>query len=118
MPFEKSITILYSDDIERSIRYYTDCLGFEQSWKWDDPPTFGVMAKKDVEIFFCKQGQGHPGTWLCIVLDDVDAYYEGIRDKGATILSLPESMEWNMRAMLVKDPDGHVIRFGNRIECG
>lgn len=117
MKLEKSITILYSIDIPRSLAYYTEKLGFEQKWEWDSPPTFGGVAKDDVEIFFCERNQGHPGTWLCIVLDNVDEYYESIKEKGANIIALPESKEWNMREMLVQDPDGHIIRFGNRIEC-
>ncbi|WP_276503241.1 glyoxalase superfamily protein [Terrimonas pollutisoli] len=117
MKLEKSITILYSTDIKRSLAYYTEKLGFDDKWEWDCPPTFGGVVKDDVEIFFCEKDQGHPGTWLCIVLDSVDEYYESIKDKGANIIALPESKEWNMREMLIKDPDGHIIRFGNRIEC-
>ena len=25
--------------------------------------------------------------------------------------------KWNIGEMLVQDPDGHIIRFGHRIEC-
>ena len=117
MKFEKAITILYSTDISRSIKYYTEILGFEQHWEWDNPPTFGGISRNDVEIFFCRDGQGHPGTWLSIMLDDVDAYYENIKAKGAKIAAAPQSMEWNTREMLVEDPDGHMIRFGHRIDC-
>ena len=70
-----------------------------------------------MEIFFCLDGQGSPGTWFAIIVDDVDAYYNIIKEKGAKILSKPESKEWNMREMLVEDPDGHIIRFGHRIDC-
>jgi uncharacterized glyoxalase superfamily protein PhnB len=52
-----------------------------------------------------------------VVVDNVDEYYESIKDKGAKIVALPESKEWNMREMLVEDLDGHIIRFGHRIEC-
>ena len=117
MKFEKSNPILYSADVKRSIQYYTEILGFEDSWEWGDPTDFGGIVKDNVEIFFCLNGQGSKGTWLAIIMDDVDAYYRFIKDKGAKILSEPRSMEWNMREMLVEDPDGHIIRFGNRIEC-
>jgi catechol 2,3-dioxygenase-like lactoylglutathione lyase family enzyme len=115
--FEKSVTILYSRDVTRSIAYYTEKLGFDQSWEWDTPATFGGISKGTVEVFFCKENQGNPGTWLCIILDDVDAYYNAIREKGAKIVAAPESKEWSMREMLVEDPDGHIIRFGHRIDC-
>lgn len=117
MKFEKSITILYSTDISASIAYYTEKLGFAGKWEWDSPATFGGIWRDDVEIFFCKEGQGHPGTWLSIVVDNVDDYYESIKDNGAKIITQPEDKEWNMKEMLVEDPDGHIIRFGNRIEC-
>jgi catechol 2,3-dioxygenase-like lactoylglutathione lyase family enzyme len=114
---ESLIPILYSDDIRRSIAYYTGILGFPDKWEWEDPPTFGGVNWGDVRIFFCKQDQGHPGTWICINVENVDEYHTTIREKGAVILSPPEDKPWFMREMLVRDPDGHVIRFGHGIDC-
>ena len=117
MKFEKSNPILFSRDIKKSLQYYTMVLGFEDSWEWGDPVDFGGVVKDDVEIFFCLNGQGNQGTWLAIIVEDVDVYYEMIKGRGANIIATPESHEWNMREMLVQDPDGHMIRFGHRIEC-
>jgi catechol 2,3-dioxygenase-like lactoylglutathione lyase family enzyme len=116
MKFESLIPILYSSDIERSIEYYIEKLAFEKKWIWDDEKTFGGASKDCVELFFCKLDQGNPGTWLAINVDDIDEYYNIIKSKGATILSPPEDKPWNMREMLIRDPDGHIIRFGKRIE--
>lgn len=117
MKFLKSVTVLYSEDIGRSLDYYMDVLGFKDQWTWGDPPDFAGISKDEVEIFFCLRGQGSPGTWLSIMVDDVDEYYESIRSKGAKILASPETYEWNMREMLVEDPDGHKIRFGHSTDC-
>jgi len=54
---------------------------------------------------------------LCINVDNVDEYYEDINARGADILAAPADKEWGMREMLVKAPDGHIIRFGHLIEC-
>lgn len=115
--FEKSNPILFSSDVKRSLKYYTETLGFDDAWEWGDPVDFGGVAKDNVEIFFCLNGQGHPGTWLALLVVDVDAYYESIKNKGAKIISPPKSMEFNIREMLIEDPDGHIIRFGHRINC-
>jgi len=117
MKFEKTITILYCEDIVKSLNYYIEKLGFDQKWEWDTPPTFGGVYKDEVEIFFSEKGQGNPGTWLCVMVDDVDKYYESIKDKGAKIVAVPESKEWNIREMMIEDPDGHILRFGHRIDC-
>ena len=112
MIFKNAVPILYSSDVLKSLTYYVEILGFESSWDWGNPPTFGGVSKDSVEIFFCEKGQGNPGTWLSVMVDNVDEFYETIKARGAKILAAPESMEWGMREMLVEDPDGHKIRFG------
>ena len=115
MIFRHSVPILFSSDVRKSIEYYTEVLGFDSKWEWDDPPSFGGVSKNGVEIFFCKDGQGHPGTWMAIMVDDVDQYHEIIKSKGAEILSPPEDKEWHLREMLVQDPDQHILRFGEHV---
>ena len=116
MKMEKVIPILYSANVADSLTYYTTVLDFESKWGWEDPPTFGGVCKDSVEVFFCEKGQGNPGTWLSIFVDNVDEYYERIKGRGAKIIFPPQNMEWNVREMLVEDPDGHRIRFGHGIE--
>lgn len=117
MKIESVFPILYSDDVRRSIAFYTDVLGFPESWSWDEEPTFGGVVNGDFSIFFCKGGQGHKGTWLALNVDDVDKFYELIKDKNAEISGPPEDKPWFMREMLVKDPDGHILRVGQNINC-
>jgi len=113
MKFHHVTPILYSRNVIDSIRYYTEVLGFENSWNWGTPPTFGGVSKNGTEIFFCENCQGNPGTWLSIFVDNADELYQTIKAKGAKILSAPKTMEWGVREMLVEDPDGHKIRFGH-----
>ena len=112
MIFQHSVPILYSSDVRRSIQYYTEVLGFDRHWTWDDTPSFGSVSKDHVQVFFCKDGQGHPGTWMSIMVNDIDGLHERIVSKGGEVVSPPENKEWGLREMLVKDPDGHFIRFG------
>ena len=116
MAFEGVVPILYSADVVRSLTYYVEQLAFDDKWEWDHPTTFGGVSKDCVRLFFCLKDQGNPGTWVAINVDNVDEYYETIKARGAKILSPPGDKEWNMREMLVEDPDGHVIRFGHGIE--
>ena len=131
MKFEKAVPILYSTDVSRSISYFVEQLKFENKWEWDNPPTFGGVARDNVEIFFCKDYQGQPSTWLSVMVDNVDEYFELVKESGAkilsepnskkllgnTIISEPDSKEWNIREMLIECPDGHIIRFGHNTDC-
>ena len=108
--------ILYVKDFLQAKKYYAEKLLFDLLWEWDSPPTFGCVRLDKVEIFFCEGGQGKPGTWLCIFMDDVDSYYERIKKLGAEIiLGPPRDQPWGMREIHVRDPNQHVIRFGQGI---
>ncbi len=112
MQFRKVVPILYASNVLRSLDYYTQVLGFEHRWDWGEPPGFGGVWKDTVEVYFCERGQGSPGTWLTIQVEEVDAYHDAIKSRGANVLVPPVNREWGMREMLVQDPDAHMIRFG------
>jgi predicted enzyme related to lactoylglutathione lyase len=107
--------IFYVRDFDEAMRYYTEKLLFRKLWDWGEPPTFGAVALDKVEIFFCEGGQGNPGTWLSIFMEDVDWYFERIKALGAEVIEPPENYPWGMREMRVRDPNQHVIRFGHGI---
>jgi uncharacterized glyoxalase superfamily protein PhnB len=99
-----------------SVAYYRDKLLFTVDWEWGDPPSFGsVTLGGKASLFLCEQAQGAPGTWVSLFLDDVDAYYERIKETGAIIKREPQDEPWGCRELLTEDPDGHVIRFTHSI---
>lgn len=109
--FECATPILNVKNFQASIDYYVQKLGFEKKWDWGDPPNFGCVRRGKVEIFLCEGGQGQPGMWISIFMDDVDALYEEYKKSGATILNSPTNYPWQTREMLVEDLDGHRFRM-------
>jgi catechol 2,3-dioxygenase-like lactoylglutathione lyase family enzyme len=109
--FHQAVPILNVRDVEASIAYYTEQLAFTDSWRWGSPPGFGGVSRDQVQVFFCKDCQGGPGTWLSIWVDDVDALHDEIAARGADVRQPPTSFEWGVRELNVADPDGHRIRF-------
>jgi catechol 2,3-dioxygenase-like lactoylglutathione lyase family enzyme len=107
--------ILYVKDFQEAMDYYTEKLLFSKLWDWGTPPSFGAVGLGNIEIFFCLKGQGHPGTWLSIFVDDIDDYCERIRRLGAEVIYGPEDEPWGVREIHVRDPNQHVIRFGHGI---
>jgi uncharacterized glyoxalase superfamily protein PhnB len=112
---EGAVPILYVRDLEEAMRYYTKKLLFRKLWDWGDPPCFGSVKLGKVEMFLSQGGQGQPGTWLSIFMDDVDGYYKRISKLGADVIQPPKDFSWGMREMQVRDPNNHVIRFGHSI---
>jgi uncharacterized glyoxalase superfamily protein PhnB len=110
--FEQITPILRVRDVEASIAYYMERLGFTDCWRFGRPPTFGGARRDGLEVQFCKDCQGGPGTWMSIWVDDVDALHAELEARGADIRQPPTNFEWGVREMNVRDPDGHRVRFG------
>src|SRR5581483_10419507 len=107
--------ILRVRDFREAVEYYTKTLLFELKWEWGQPASFGCVSKGKAEIFFCWNGQGRPGMWLCCPVVDVDEYYERIKGRGAEVIYGPKDEPWGLREIHVRDPNEHVIRFGHGI---
>ena len=106
--FECVIPILNVQNFAVSLDYYVNKLGFSKKWSADDPPTFGCVARGNVEIFLSEGGRRESRyVDVGIFMEDVDALYEEYKKSGATIRQPPTNMPWNKREMNVEDPDGH-----------
>jgi len=108
--FECANPILNVADMSRTLRYYLEILGFTNAeWGNDD---FTCVSRDGASIYLCKGDQGEPGTWVWVGVEDVRALHEEYQQKEATILHPPENFPWALE-MKVRDPDGHVLRFGS-----
>ena len=108
--FEHAAPILNVADMARSVRYYVDVLGFSNAaWGSDE---FTCVTRDGATIYLAAGGQGHPGTWVWLGVEDVEMLHEEYRQSGGTILQPPERFPWACE-MKVGDPDGHVLRFGS-----
>jgi predicted enzyme related to lactoylglutathione lyase len=108
--FEHADPILNVSDMAVSVKYYVDVLGFRNA-DWGSE-TFTSVNRDTAGIYLCQGGQGRPGTWVWIGVEDVAMLYEEYTASGATILRPPKNYPWAYE-MHVEDPDGHVLRLGS-----
>jgi catechol 2,3-dioxygenase-like lactoylglutathione lyase family enzyme len=108
--FEHADPILRVEDMARSIRYYTEILGFTvEDWSGDD---FGCVTRDGASIYLSLRDQGQSGTWVWIGVADVACLFEEYAANRAGIAQPPKNFPWALE-MHVIDPDGHVLRFGS-----
>lgn len=105
---ENVTPILRVEDVEASRHYYTQTLGFSPDW---DAGTMISVSRDGKSIMLCQGAQGQPGTWVWIGVEDADAFFAEFMNNGAHIHSPPQNFTWAYE-FAVKDPDGHVLRFG------
>lgn len=102
--------ILCVENMSRSLRYYLEVLGFKNAdWALSD---FTHVNRDDAGIYLCEGDQGRAGMWVWIGVEEVALLHEEYRERGATILHAPKNFRWAYE-MKVRDPDGHVLRFGS-----
>lgn len=124
--------ILNVSDMSESFSWFAK-LGWSKQWEWNDPPDFAAVGSGSSEIFLCRDGQGgrgrssfaatagegesaDKGVWMTIWVDDVDDVYRECMAQGIEVTWPPTDMEWNVREMHVRHPDGHVFRISKGFE--
>ena len=106
--FTGAVPILRVNDLDASLDYYVNKLGFKELWRW---PYFASVARDKVTIFLSQGGQGHSGTWISIFMKDVMPLHKEYEKTGALIVEPPMNFPWGHCEFLVKDLDGHMLRM-------
>ncbi len=107
------------NDIEKSLAWYRDVLGFAVKQRWEDKgKLLGVeMMAGDVTFMLgqddWKKGRdrlkGEGVRVYCTTDQNVDRIAERIKANGGTLIQEPLDQPWGMRDFAVQDPDGFKI---------
>jgi lactoylglutathione lyase len=106
------------NDIEKSMAWYRDVLGFTVTERWEDGGKLlgAEMAAGDVSFMIgqddWKKGRdrvkGVGVRLYCMTDQDIDTLAARIKANGGT-LEGPRDTQWNTRELAVDDPDGYKI---------
>lgn len=120
-----SSAVLLVADLDRSVAYYRDLLGFTCD-VYGDPPDFCVANRDEVRVLLalCPDPARIVPNWqivdkiwnVYIRVDDVDAIYAEVQERGAGIDYTIYDAPTGFREFGVQDPDGHDIAFGQPLE--
>ncbi len=133
-------TAISSSDIERSLHFYRDLLGFEEMFKlnWEvgdktldditgltDSSARVVMLKAAnacVELFEYATPAPKPAddrrpvcdhgiTHLCLQVSDIEGEYNRLKAAGMVFHCPPQSVGDSLRVTYGRDPDGNVVEL-------
>ncbi len=113
--------LLFVDDINRSLAFYTNLLGFELKQKWEPEGKLAwcLIARGGAELMLqqaCEEdglaaGRGR-GVGFYFACNDADAMHAEFLANGLT-LDPPKVAFYGMKQLFVKDPDGYELCFQN-----
>jgi len=110
-------------DIDDSVRFYTEVLGFDLGFSLpgeDGKLIHASVQRGDSSLMFGRidpsnahdQGPLGRGVVLYAIVadnEDIDAYFQRVRDAGATVVQEPIDQFWGHRDWGVTDPDGYLL---------
>ncbi|MEP3211068.1 MAG: VOC family protein [Maribacter sp.] len=111
-----AIPVLASLDIDRTVKFYHENLGFDRiGWKDKD---YAVIARDKIEIHFWKcNDKIHPEHTSCYIrVKDVDGLYAEMKKAGVVHPNgALRDQPWRIREFAILDEDGNMIKFGENL---
>lgn len=117
----RSLTpMLQSSDLQRTIDWYGSVLGFrclrrEEGWCRLERDGVTLMFMRNAHL-----GAPHATAVQYIYVTDLNSLWNAIRDRVAAEWG-PEKMSYGMMEFAIKDPDGYLLSFGEKLDkeqCG
>ena len=108
--FHHASPILRVRDLEASLRYFHEVLGFTVDWS--DPTQIASVSRGDANVMLCTGDQGNPPAWVWIGVGDTQELRTEYAARGARIRMEPTNFPWALE-MHVEDLDGNVLRLGS-----
>jgi len=112
---------LTATDLQRSIAFYRDVLGFIIGDEWREKGALlGVELHAGAVTFMLSQDdfakgrdrQKGVGTrFYCSTAQDIDRFAGQIRERGGVLDQEPKDMPWGARVFMISDPDGFKLTF-------
>ena len=114
--FRDSFPIVMVADMQRSLGFYRDLLGFELRYAFPsaEDPKFASLSidggKLGLGVGDKPVESGSTSIWL--YTDDVDEAVSDLQGAGVPVVAEPADQPWGERVASVADPDGYVVHIG------
>lgn len=126
--FSSALVNLYTGDIETTLHFYRDVLGFEETFR---TPTEGIPEHVELTLNGFALGlgtveaakrvhgvdaaPGSPAMVLVVWTDDADEAFAQLVSAGTPIVQGPHNTGNNNRNALLRDPDGNLVEIVSKV---
>jgi len=110
-----SNTVFHVSDLEKSVQFYTEILGFDLKFQYGSPPSYAGLCFGEAHLHLScsypyKNNTGHGNLYL--IGDEVESIYSRCVEQGVDFYSHIEQRDYGLVDFAIKDPDGNQIGYG------
>jgi catechol 2,3-dioxygenase-like lactoylglutathione lyase family enzyme len=107
---KSTVPVLASLDLQVSVDFYTNQLGFKKLSQFDD---YAIVSRDGAEIHFwlCDDRHIAENTSCYIRTADTQALFTEFLNCGIAVKE-PVVQPWGMKELYVIDPHGNLLKFG------
>ena len=114
--FTRAAPVLAALDIEKTVLFYEEKLGFERILVTND--TYGIVRRGAVHIHFwhCHDKYIADNTSCYIYVEGIDLLFQEYQATGVPIAGALESKPWGVREFAILDLNGNLLKIGEHNE--
>lgn len=107
--------VFHVSDIDRSVAFYCEQLGFNVDFKYGEPATYAGLSLGSIYLHISsmypyKNNTGHGNIYM--MFDEVDTLYDRLVQSGVEFNCGIADRDYGLRDFAIKDPDGNQIGIG------
>ena len=117
--FNDCTPILVVRDIQKSVAYYRDALGFTVDFTYGEPPTYAGVYRGSVLLHLQAESQADRspgGSAVYVYVEDADRTHAELRERGARIEKEPQDYPYGLRDFDVRDLDDNRLIIASPTE--
>jgi lactoylglutathione lyase len=125
-----SAVVLFVDDLDQCRTFYQDVLGLD--FNFSDDASYGfklgstdfivlktsAAAAMVTEEAMALHTPGNHRALLCVGVEDVDAEYKKLTEKGVKFINPPKDQAWGRRTAYFADPEGNLWELWHNLPSG
>jgi len=116
--------VFISEDVQRTVAFYTEKLGFKYSTHYDKADNFATIYRDDIELVIVqakfgeiesnskRYGAGYDAYIDTDTVEGIDIIYKEFKGKDIKILSEPRKTNYGSYEFVIEDIDGRHIGVG------
>ncbi|MCP4601470.1 MAG: VOC family protein [Proteobacteria bacterium] len=111
-PFDDSMTFIYTNNLDRSVKFYRHTLELPMVLEQANCKVFQVSESGYLGVCARSEAPKPDGVIVTFVTEDVDRWYEKLSNKGIEFEKIPAFNEkYNIYHCFFRDPDGYLLEI-------